>query len=105
MLFRSRPWHTLPPEISGSVRWNPIKKLTLTSDIWTFSGGRYLSRINKEDYKLGSGLDLSLGAEYSFGKKVSGWLNVNNLFNNKYQRWRDFPVYGINFLGGVLIHF
>jgi len=101
----ARPWHTLPIEISGAVRWHPFKKLTLTSDIWTFSGGRYLARANREDYKLGSGLDLSTGAEYAFSKKISGWLTANNLLNNKYQRWHDYPVYGINFLGGVLIRF
>lgn len=100
-----RAWHTLPVEVTGSLRWQPIKKLTMKSGIWMFTGSYYQAPDNLKDFKLKSGLDMSIGAEYAVTKKISAWLDINNLFNNKYERWHDFQVYGINLLGGVLIHF
>lgn len=49
--------------------------------------------------------DLSLGAEYWFAKNFGAFLDVNNVLNNKRQRWRNYPIYGINFLGGITARF
>jgi hypothetical protein len=49
--------------------------------------------------------DVSLGAEYWFVKKFGAFLEVNNLLNNKRQRWIYYPTYGINVLGGVTARF
>ncbi len=49
--------------------------------------------------------DVSLGAEYWFVKKFGAFLEVNNLLNNKRQRWIYYPTYGINVLGGITARF
>lgn len=49
--------------------------------------------------------DISLGSEYWFGKKFGAFLEVNNLLDNKRQRWRFYPTYGLNVLGGVTMRF
>jgi hypothetical protein len=49
--------------------------------------------------------DLSLGAEYWVAKNFGIFLDVNNLLNNKRQRWRNYPTYGTNVLAGVTARF
>ncbi len=49
--------------------------------------------------------DLSLGAEYWFAKHFGVFLDGNNLLNNKRERWRYYPTYGANVLGGVTFRF
>ncbi len=49
--------------------------------------------------------DVSVGGEYWFVKKFGAFLEVNNLLNNKRQRWIFYPTYGINVLGGITARF
>lgn len=49
--------------------------------------------------------DLSVGAEYWIAKNFGVFLDANNVLNNKRQRWRNYPTYGINVLGGVTARF
>lgn len=49
--------------------------------------------------------DVSVGGEYWFVKKFGAFLEINNLLNNKRQRWIYYPTYGINVLAGVTARF
>ncbi len=49
--------------------------------------------------------DVSVGGEYWFAKRFGAFLEVNNLLNNKRQRWIYYPTYGVNFLGGITARF
>ncbi len=49
--------------------------------------------------------DVSVGGEYWFVKKFGAFLEVNNLLNNKRQRWIYYPTYGVNFLAGFTARF
>jgi hypothetical protein len=49
--------------------------------------------------------DLSVGAEYWFVKKFGAFLEVNNILDNKRERWVHYPTYGINVLGGITARF
>ena len=55
--------------------------------------------------KLKGSTDISAGAEFKINSKFSAWLDLNNILNNKYQRWNNYPVYGLNVIGGVIVHF
>ncbi len=98
-----RAWNTLPLELTASLRWQAFNKLLLKSDLYMFGGGHAL--VNKTDFPMSGGLDIGLGAEYKINRQFSAWLKVNNLLDDKYERWHNYPVYGINLLGGILIHF
>lgn len=99
-----KAWNTLPLEATGSFKWLAFKKLVLKSDLYIFGGGNALVKGNNI-YPFKGGFDLSAGAEYKINKQFSAWLDVNNLLNDKYERWHNYPVYGINLLGGIIIHF
>ena len=91
-------------EINGSLRWWAFKQVLLKSDFWAYSSSPYLLKNNVQGTSNG-GVDLSVGAEVAVTKKISVWLDVNNLLNNKYERWRNYPVYGLNVLAGALVRF
>ena len=99
-----RAFNTVPMEIRGSARWWMFKKLLIKGDIYTFAGGKYL--VKQDGITSGEGgTDLSLGAEYRINKQFSAWMDVNNILGEKYSRWPQYPVYGLNLLGGIIINF
>ena len=100
----ARAYHTLPLEITGAMRWWAEKRLLLKADFYSFGGPRYLEKGNTSKTNNG-GTDLSLGAEYKVNKQFSIWIDGNNLLNDKYERWHNYPVFGVNVVGGILIHF
>ena len=104
MNANARAWNTVPVEVTGSLRWWAFKQVMLKADFYMFGGGNYLEKGNLS-YKFKSGADLSAGAEFQITKQFSAWLDVNNIFNNKYERWHRYEVYGLNLLGGVRFNF
>ncbi len=99
-----KAWGTIPLQIDASLRWWAFKQVLIKSDFKTFTGGPYLlpGNINKT---LSGAADLSAGVEVVINKKISGWLDFNNIFNDKYQRWYGYEVYGLNVLAGVVFKF
>ena len=96
-------WHKIPLQMTGSFRWNAFKQVLLKADIFTFGGVPYL--VKGVENKLAPGTDLSAGAEFKITDRFSAWLDMDNVLNSKYQRWNNYPVYGFNFLGGLIMHF
>ena len=97
-------WHLIPLQVTGSFRWNAFKQLLLKGDIMAFSQIPVLLSSGDEK-KLPAGTDLSAGAEFKITKQFSAWLDLNNIFDNKYQRWYNYPVYGLNVIGGLVYRF
>lgn len=99
-----KAWGTIPLEVSASMRWWAFKQVMLKSDFKAFTGGPYLLA-NNVHKTLSGAADLSAGIEFAINKNFSAWLDVNNIFNDKYQRWYNYEVYGLNVLGGVIYKF
>jgi outer membrane receptor for ferric coprogen and ferric-rhodotorulic acid len=97
-------WHTVPIEITGALRWWAFEKLLLKSDVYFYNGGKYRLKTG-EARALPGASDVSAGAEYKINKQFSAWISANNLFNDRYQRWHNYEVYGINATAGILINF
>ncbi|RFZ82136.1 hypothetical protein DYU05_16070 [Mucilaginibacter terrenus] len=54
---------------------------------------------------LPSFADLSGGAAYKVNKKISAFVQVNNILNSSNQIWLNYPSYGLNVFGGVAFAF
>lgn len=131
--------------IQGTVKFNPIKDLTITGTLsqsvftpenqakaWGLPGleGNFSARYNLLDGKAAvkaecyladrisyrtadfavadkskALVDFSLGGEYLFMENVGAFLDINNLFNNKRERWYLYPTYGTNLLVGITARF
>jgi hypothetical protein len=97
-------WGLLPIEWKTSMRLQVLKDLYVNSDLYAFDGPRYQLKGGK-DGNIGSAMDLSAGLEFKVYKNIKVWGQFNNLLNKEYQRWNQYPVYGFNFLAGVVFSF
>ncbi len=104
MKDNDKAWHRVPMEFNASLRWWALKRVMLKSDFFVYNGGKYLMAGNQSGTLPGAA-DLSAGAEFRINKQFSAWLDVNNILNDKYERWHNYRVYGLNFLGGIKINF
>ncbi len=104
MKDNDRAWGTVPLEVTGSLRWWAFKQVLLKGDLMTFSSAAFLLK-DGSYAKPGGGTDLSAGVEVAITKRFSAWLDINNIFSNKYQRWNNYPVYGLNVLAGAIVKF
>ncbi|RYZ31141.1 MAG: TonB-dependent receptor [Chitinophagaceae bacterium] len=102
--FAEKAWGLLPLEWKTTMRLQVLKDLYVNGDLYAFDGPRYLLKSGK-DGNIGSSMDLSAGLEFKVYKNIKVWGQFNNLLNKEYQRWNQYPVYGFNFLAGVVFSF
>lgn len=94
----------LPAELNADMRVQIVKDLYLTSDLFAWSGTQY-QKPNGDNAKLKGALDLNAGVDFQITKNLKVWSQFNNIFNKQYQRWNQYPVYGFNFVAGVIFAF
>ncbi len=98
------PWGIIPRELSTALRWRVLKDLWLKSDLFFFEGAKFL----RSDGSVGKGknpFDFSAGLEFRVTKQFNLWVQANNVFNSRYQRWNQYDVFGFNILGGIVYNF
>jgi hypothetical protein len=93
-----------PMELTGTLKWKISKDLQVKADAFFRDGTNYQNKL-LQSQKLNPAADLNLGAEFSVLPQLNLWIQMNNLFNNKYQRWNQYEVLGFNVLGGVVYSF
>ncbi len=66
-----------------------------------------ISRINAESVRGQDGalIDLNIGGAYYFTKNIGAFLDINNILNNRRERWYTYPTIGTNFLVGITARF
>ncbi len=101
---QSQAWGLLPLEFNSTLRWQILKDLWLKSELWAWDGADYLV-VNKSSGKNNPAVDLNAGVEFRITKQLNLWLQMNNIFNDKYQRWNQYQSYGFNILGGIIFSF
>ena len=76
----------------------------LTSDLFGYGGPRFINEGGDVD-RLKDIIDMNAGLEFRITKNLNIWTQFNNLFNKEYQLWNRYPVYGFNFVAGVVFSF
>jgi hypothetical protein len=94
----------LPLELNADMRIQILKDLYMTSDLFAWGGENYRKKDGGND-KLPGAFDLNAGLEFRITKNLKLWTQFNNIFNQQYQRWNQYQVYGFNFVGGVIFAF
>ena len=54
---------------------------------------------------LGALVDFNLGIEYRYNKRVTAFLQFNNMFSQRYYEWYNYPVQPIQVMGGISFRF
>jgi len=97
-----RAWHL--PSFTAMFGISYTKnKLHLNLDVNTENGVPYLA--SEGPLNLDPLIELNIGSRYSITKQIEAFIQLNNLLNNKRQRWQYYENIGINFLGGVKMRF
>ncbi|HRH61497.1 MAG TPA: hypothetical protein PL045_13045, partial [Chitinophagaceae bacterium] len=94
----------LPLEINGALRWQVLKDFLVKSDVYFWDGPQYRNKTLGSG-KLDPAFDANLGVEFGIIKNLNAWVQFNNVFNNRYERWNQYPVLGFNVLAGVVYSF
>lgn len=94
-------WGVLPIEFNTNVKVNILKDLLFKADLFTWRGPRYRLK-EGTDKRLSGAFDLNAGLEFKLTHSLRLWAQFNNIFNNTYQRWNQYPVYGFNCTAGVV---
>jgi hypothetical protein len=100
-----KAWGLPGLELTGTLRWQVLKDLSVKSDVFIWNGINSRDVATKAIVKNGTAVDLNLGGEFNIMPKLRLWLDFNNIFNNKYQRWNQYPVLGFNVVGGIIYSF
>jgi hypothetical protein len=97
-------WGLLPFEFKTALKWEAFKDFWAKVDLYTFDGAQYRAP-NGVSFKGGTGTDLNAGVEFRILRQLNLWFQMNNIFNDKYERWHQYQVYGFNVLGGIVFSF
>lgn len=100
----AKAWGMLPLEFKTAMRLQIIKDLWLKGDLFAWGGPDYRKKDGSVG-KLDGAMDLNAGLEFRITKNLNLWTQFNNIFNKQYQRWNQYPVYGFNFVGGIVFSF
>jgi hypothetical protein len=106
-------WNLPTVKFTFRSNYNLFDKFYVKAD-FTFMDGRKSpkgilnpdpSQSNSDNFNLGLIADANLGFEYRYNKRISAFVQFNNIANQKYMRWYNYPVYGFQVLGGVTFGF
>lgn len=65
------------------------------------TGSRKARDLKGNVFSLDAINDINLGMEYRYKKNISGFVNVNNVLNQRYEIWNNYRAQGLNVLAGV----
>jgi hypothetical protein len=100
-----KPWHLPALEGNASLIYTTAEeKVKIRAELYLANGVPFLDE-NADEDRLNGLYDISIGGEYFFTKNIGAFLQLNNLANNRRERWYRYPVYGLNVLGGVTARF
>jgi hypothetical protein len=98
---QEKAWGLFPLELNASLRWKILDDLYFKTDFMGWDGPAYRTQ-SGQAFKGDKAFDLSSGLEFRVTKSIDLWLQMNNILNNRYERWNQYQVYGFNVLGGVI---
>ncbi len=110
-----KAWHHPDLKISLSGIYDLSNKIVLRADIYHFSKqfAKTLSVLTtnttitttESSKELDGIFDFNLSIEYRYTKKLSAFIQFNNIASAPYKRWDDYPTQKFGILGGLTYSF
>ena len=103
--IETKPWHKPSFDLTLTGKYNLRNKILLQTDIY-FSGKRWVRNIETQTAReLDGYVDVNLGIEYRYSKVLSGYLDFRNILADNYNKWNNYPVYGLQAFLGITYAF
>jgi len=102
-------WHRPEIKISASARYDLMEKIIVRSELF-YWGEQYAktdlidmstSQLINRTTTLDPIFDANLGFEYRYTKRLSAFIQFNNIAGINYERYQNYPNQGFNVLGGL----
>lgn len=100
----SHPWHLPDYEIGGYLKYSYKNKLKFVAELMAV-GKRWVKDPADNPIRLKEYIDINLGVEYLYNKRMSVFVGTNNVTGNKYQLWYLYPNHGFSLLAGISYKF
>ena len=111
-----QPWHKPKFEASLMMDYNMQDKFLFKAELFTFSKmyapvyqysevNTGLNVVTQVAEEIKGATDLNLGVEYRYSKVLSGFLNLNNILNQRYYKFYNYPTYRFNLMLGITYSF
>jgi hypothetical protein len=114
LLNNTYAWNLPQWQAIARGSYNLFDKFLVNLDL-NFEGGRKALVYALEDdvttengqfaKTLGLVADINLGLEYRYNKRISAFVQLNNLASQRYNRWYNHPVQVFQFMGGITARF
>lgn len=100
-----KPWHLPSITLNTAAIYTLNEEgLQLRADLFLQNGVPYRTS-EGEVANLNALFDISLSGEYRITENIGLWAQLNNLANNKRQRFAQYPTIGFNVLAGASVRF
>ncbi|MCB0401055.1 MAG: TonB-dependent receptor [Flavobacteriales bacterium] len=108
-------WHKPSIKVSLSGIYDLSDKIVVRTDLFYF-GKQYAQSfetivssnvVTTTEFaeELKGVFDANIGLEYRYTKKLSAFINFNNIASQSYERWQDYPTQKFQVLGGLTYSF
>lgn len=114
LLNNSYAWHMPLAQLTLRGRYNLFDKIVAQADASVYAGRKALAYAPGTDITLENGqyvqrlediVDFNLSIEYLYSKRMSAFVQFNNVAAQNYQRWHNYPVQAFQVLGGLSFRF
>ncbi len=100
-----KPFHKPGLELGLGANYKIENKIVLGTNIFVMDKRYALLSNGKDITTLKPVFDLNLNGTYKHSETLAFFVELNNLLNQQYQVWNNYPVRGIMVMGGVKINF
>ncbi len=109
-------WHKPNFEFSLMMDYNMQDKFLIKAELFSFSkmyapvyqystNNAGLQAVTQVAEEIKGAADLNLGVEYRYSKVLSGFVNFNNILNQRYYKFYNYPSYRFNLMLGITYSF
>jgi hypothetical protein len=107
-------WNLPDFKVSIAGTYNMFDKILIKAEVYALGGRKAQSLYPDADATVEEGInvlelqavvDANIGLEYRYTKRLSAFLNFNNVAAQKYPRWYNYRTQGLQVLGGATYSF
>lgn len=97
-------WGVVPFEFNSQFNWLFSKKLQFDASGQFWTGSKTSAGLGNA-YKLNNTFVINAGMQYALTDKWTLWGKGENLLDQRYQRWANYPSLGVQILAGIQYKF
>jgi outer membrane receptor for ferrienterochelin and colicin len=100
----TQAWGIIPFEFNSQLNWVYNKKLQLDASGQFWTGSKTSAGLGNA-YQLNNTFVLNAGMQYTISDHWTFWGKGENLLDQQYQRWANYPSLGVQIVAGIQYKF